>query len=312
MTSDCLPLNSHHHSRNRRKVSPQTHRPSSFQLFPLFYKNIEAHLLNNGPGSKIIGACLQIIAPLLAKHKALLTQKLQIRIMPPFLEVHMAIRKVSNRGGNIIGHFPSLKMGRMVAFESTIERDLLYLLDFEPHIKTFSEQPVTIIYWDEGKQRSYTPDFKVNFANDQVNLVECKPQALTQKAANLQKFAAGKVWCAERGWSYEIITDDALRRGFRLANVKFLTRSARHQLPLTLKYQILSFLESAEAPSIQDAINVITTEEPAVVRAMILQMAFFNELLLPLDEGPICLDTSIQRPSLQENKHEHPKILTPN
>lgn len=225
----------------------------------------------------------------------------------------MAKRQVSNRGGNIIGHFPSLKMGRMVAFESTIERDLLYLLDFEPHAKSFAEQPITITYWDEGKQRSYTPDFEVELNNGQKVLVECKPQAMTQQESNLKKSAAGKAWCEERAWNYVVVTDEALRVGFRLDNVKFLTRFARHQLPLTLKYQILSFVESsAEAPTIQDAINVITTEEPAIIRATILQMTFFNELLLPLDEGPICLDTLIHRPNLQENKHEHPKILTPN
>ena len=37
----------------------------------------------------------------------------------------MPVRKVSNRGGNTIGHFPSLKMGRMIDYESLIERDLI-------------------------------------------------------------------------------------------------------------------------------------------------------------------------------------------
>ena len=36
----------------------------------------------------------------------------------------MAVRKVSNRGRNMIGRFPSLKLGRMVAYESLIELDL--------------------------------------------------------------------------------------------------------------------------------------------------------------------------------------------
>ena len=73
----------------------------------------------------------------------------------------MAVRKVSNRGGNIIGHFPSLKMRRMVAFESTIERDYLYLLDYDPSVTNFEEQPLTISYAYQGKSYHYTPDFRV-------------------------------------------------------------------------------------------------------------------------------------------------------
>jgi hypothetical protein len=56
----------------------------------------------------------------------------------------MPVKKVSNRGGNIIGRFPSLKLGRMVDFESLIERDFIYVLDFEPDVESFSEQPLTI------------------------------------------------------------------------------------------------------------------------------------------------------------------------
>jgi hypothetical protein len=39
----------------------------------------------------------------------------------------MSVRKVTNRGGNIIGKFPSFKMKRAIQFESTLERDYLYL-----------------------------------------------------------------------------------------------------------------------------------------------------------------------------------------
>jgi hypothetical protein len=43
----------------------------------------------------------------------------------------------------MIGLFPSLKMGRMVAFESLIEQDYLYVLDYEAAVTAFEEQPLT-------------------------------------------------------------------------------------------------------------------------------------------------------------------------
>lgn len=222
----------------------------------------------------------------------------------------MAVRKVSNHGKNIIGHFPSLKMGRMVAFESTIERDLLYFLDFEPHIVAFAEQPLVIDYWDETRSRTYTPDFKVEFTGGQISLVECKPQVFIGKEMNVKKVAAGEAWCREREWHYEVITDVALRSGFRLVNIKFLTSFARHQLPLTLKYRIKAFVDAQEAtPSVYQIIDSITSESPAVIRATIMQMAFQNELTLPLEESPIDLDTLVYPVSLPEKYDEYTKIF---
>lgn len=222
----------------------------------------------------------------------------------------MAVRKVSNRGGNIVGYFPSLKMGRMVAFESTIERDLLYLLDFEPHIKSFAEQPLVITYRENTKKRTYTPDFRVEFTNGQTTLVECKPEALVKKDQNVMKFAAGEAWCAERGWNYEVITDQALRRGFGLDNVKFLTRFARHELPLALKYHIKAFVMSCgHPPTVQDVINQVALENPAFVRAMIFQMVFYNALILPLDAGPIDMDMPVKLAPTKEKHSEHSQIL---
>ena len=71
----------------------------------------------------------------------------------------MPVRKVSNRGGNIVGRFPSLKMGRMIAFESLLERDFIYLLDYDVRVEWFEEQPLTIEYQHDGQALHYTPDF---------------------------------------------------------------------------------------------------------------------------------------------------------
>jgi hypothetical protein len=73
-------------------------------------------------------------------------------------EGDMPVRKVSNRGGNIIGKFPSIKMRRMIAFESLLERDFIYLLDYDKDVEWFEEQPLTIEYQHEGKRRHCIPD----------------------------------------------------------------------------------------------------------------------------------------------------------
>jgi hypothetical protein len=90
-------------------------------------------------------------------------------------EADMPVRKVSNRGGNAVGRFPSTKMGRMIAFESLLERDFIYLIDYDSAVEWFEEQPLSIEYLHESKLLHYTPDFHLLESGQHV-LVECKPE----------------------------------------------------------------------------------------------------------------------------------------
>ena len=103
----------------------------------------------------------------------------------------MPVRKVSNRGGNVVGRFPSLKMGRMIAFESLLERDFIYLLDYNARVEWFEEQPLMIEYVEADRPLHYTPDFQVLEAGQCV-LVECKPESFVESVDNQRKFAAAR------------------------------------------------------------------------------------------------------------------------
>ncbi|MBU1748983.1 MAG: TnsA endonuclease N-terminal domain-containing protein [Chloroflexi bacterium] len=111
----------------------------------------------------------------------------------------MSVRKVSNHGGNVIGRFPSVKMKRMMAFESLIERDYLYLLDYDPDVEWFEEQPLTIEYQHDGETRHYTPDFHL-VERERDILIECKPNGFVAADENRRKFAVARAWCRQRGW----------------------------------------------------------------------------------------------------------------
>jgi hypothetical protein len=73
---------------------------------------------------------------------------------------------------------PSKKKGKMVEMvhcESGIERDYAYLLDYDPRVVSYEEQPCKIAYFFEQKERFYTPDFAVYWREQPPSLVECKP-----------------------------------------------------------------------------------------------------------------------------------------
>lgn len=214
----------------------------------------------------------------------------------------MPVRRVSNRGGNVIGLFPSVKMSRMVAFESLIERDYLYFLDYDADVEWFEEQPLTIEYPYEGKILHYTPDFHTVEAEQDV-LVECKPLAFVDRDENQRKFKAARIWCADQGWIFRIVTDDELRTGSRLENVKLLTRYARHTVEPQAKGHIYALLHAAPvAMSIDEVAKNINGVDYATATAAVLCMAFHHELHIPLEEGPISGDTPIYLPPVQSKE----------
>ena len=206
----------------------------------------------------------------------------------------MPVRQVSNRGGNVIGKFPSIKMGRMIAFESLLERDFIYLLDYDPAVEWFEEQPLTIEYVSDDKVLSYTPDFHLIERKHNV-LIECKPDQFVDTEENRPKFAAARAWCAQQGWEFRLITDQQVRAGFRLQNVKLLTRYARQVVGPVMQGRIFALLHDAETQlTISGLAGEIAPDDFARGTASILHLVFYHEICLSLDEAPISQETLVQ------------------
>jgi hypothetical protein len=208
----------------------------------------------------------------------------------------MPVRTVSNRGRrNVVGYFPSLKMRRMVQFESTLERDLIYLLDFDRRVAAFEEQPLKIVYQHEGKTLSYTPDFQVAFAGGQTALLECKPCCFVNSEVNQRKFDAATAWCAVRRWQFGIVTDEQLQAGYRVQNVKLLTQHARHGVGVQIKGSILAVLANSKRPlTVGEVMLAVNPAEPTTIIMPILHMAYHHELYLPLDTAPLSAQSAIR------------------
>src|SRR5260221_3739743 len=180
----------------------------------------------------------------------------------------MPVRKIANHGRNIIGLFPSLKMGSMIAYESLIELDLLYFLDYEREVEVFEEQPLTIDYFHDGKTYRYTPDFHV-IKTGQHWLLECKPRRLISSEENQRKFAAAEEWCQQNGWIFAVITEEQLRAGHRLRNVKTLTYYARHNVVQSVAAQARSCIQSSPQ-TIYDLALWLRPDQPDLAKQDIL------------------------------------------
>lgn len=138
----------------------------------------------------------------------------------------------------IRGDFPSLKLGRMVRYGSTIERDLLYFLEYRQTVTWYQEQPFTLeqIMLD-GKLHRYTPDYQIHDGIERL-LVECKPEARMESAQAQQQRQIGQKWAENNGYRFVAYTEAELRAGALLDNLKLLWRYARlRQLPEVQRIQ---------------------------------------------------------------------------
>lgn len=195
----------------------------------------------------------------------------------------MPVRKVSNRGGNIIGYFPSITMRRMIAFESTIERDEVCIIDFDPEVQEFEEQPLSIPYTYKKRAVTYTPDFCVNRLGKRI-LVECKPVTLMTTEDNQRKFEVARAWCKESGYEFEVVTDEQIRSGFRLNNIKRLTQCARHHVGPQTKSRIYSILYAAQSPmKVIELAREITLSNPLSALSSIFHLAYHHEISISLE-----------------------------
>jgi hypothetical protein len=206
----------------------------------------------------------------------------------------MAVRKVSNRSRhNVIGRFPSVKMRRMIQYESLVELDYIHLLEFDPAVSRYAEQPIKIPYRDYGKLRYYTPDFHVQ-KGGQNWLIECKSARFIETEDTKRNQSIADNWCPKNGYCYRVITDDEIRTGYRLTNAKFLIDYGRHNINSEIRARIIAILYTCKGSlTVGDLIHIIDAEHQDQVTIAIYHMAFHHEIEIATDDTPVSLESIV-------------------
>lgn len=175
----------------------------------------------------------------------------------------MPVRKIPYCHSSVSGVVPSSKNRRIHEFESSLERDLITIVEFDSNVESFEEQPVRIHYIDEaGKPRHYTPDILVKYRTDRPPGCWMKPRLcevkfrvdLWKNWPQLKpKFRAAVRFAAEHGMEFKILTEKEIRTQY-LENARFLNRYRNahiepgyiekldmilHQLPETTPQEII-------------------------------------------------------------------------
>ena len=150
----------------------------------------------------------------------------------------MPVRKIPKNYRNITGMAAHSKSVGCAAYESSLERDFLSLLEFCPDVIRFEVQPVSIEWFDDsGKKHMYTPDVLVHYKPSRqpvtIILYEVKYRSdLRKNWSVLQpKFKAARAFCRQKGWMFKLVTEVEIHTVY-LQNVRFLLPYMRNAVVL--------------------------------------------------------------------------------
>jgi hypothetical protein len=152
------------------------------------------------------------------------------------------VRKVRHHGKNVIVVFQSIKMKCSMRCESKIEGHLPYFLEYDPTVLAYYPQPFTIPDVTGG-DHSYTPDFQV-IRKDCKEIVECKPKMLVADEHTQTQIKLGTAWAKANGYNFVLVTDEDLRTGHVLANLKLIWRYSRLAVPTALLNRCITYLKA--------------------------------------------------------------------
>lgn len=208
----------------------------------------------------------------------------------------MPVRKIPPSYRSIRGMHPWRRPGRSIGFESTLERDFITTMMFEPSVADIEEQPVTIDYVFDNRRRHYTPDYLVKylkhaFTEPQHEIIEIKYRKdLKENWLDYRrKFEAARSWAEKHKMRFRILTEHALR-GPRLENLKYLIHFYSAPPDANREERIHCVIAGSGSLSFSALLGRLSDsrEEQAYYRRSVLRLLALRNLIadlnVPLDQ----------------------------
>jgi hypothetical protein len=134
----------------------------------------------------------------------------------------MRSRKVVSRSNaRSAGKYPSWKMGRMMHWESLNELNAFRLLDCDPNVTSYSEQPCRVAYVMDGVEKIHYPDILVA-TSEGKQLWEVKPRSNALEPEVLIRTAFLSSLLPRWGYEYRTVLAEDLASQPRLSNANLL------------------------------------------------------------------------------------------
>jgi hypothetical protein len=213
------------------------------------------------------------------------------------------VRKIPRNRRSLTGYFASQKMRRMVAFESALERDTFALLEFDPTVEEYVEQPLHVYYADGSTNRVHIPDILAKYRQDiGLEYGHCLYQVKYSEELLLRwpefhpQLRAASRFAHNRGWKFRIATERTIRTTF-LKNVKLLLPYRSRPFDISDANILLKLAQSDDEDcTIGDLLSRAEESfERKDAAGLIWHLIARHRLRVDLEE-PLTLKTLVKRP----------------
>ena len=183
-------------------------------------------------------------------------------------EVRISLKKVREIGlkyWSLSGKVTSIKTNKFVSFESSLERDLIYHLEFDSNVKLYTEQPIRMYYEIDRLKTFYVPDFYVEYFDKTPNtIIEVKYQKdLKENRKKLKaKFSAAREFSLKNNLEFKILSEKEIRND-KLLNIKFLLdyRNPNIDVNYEMVDKICDYLTNLDSSTPKKLLKDISTDQ---------------------------------------------------
>jgi hypothetical protein len=166
--------------------------------------------------------------------------------------------------------------GSLIGYENLLERDRIWLADFDPSVRWIASQPFWVSGRDGETLRRHVPDFLLDTTAG-LMVVDVKPPDLLAEPQVADVFDWCRRLCAGKGWRYEVWSGSD---PVRLRNVRFLGASRRGR---TVDEQALGKVADAAAHGMTlGQLEDVVALDPPTARAAVLALLWSGRWLVDL------------------------------
>lgn len=167
---------------------------------------------------------------------------LHVRVQPGGTR---ARRIVSRRNARVTGKYASVKMGKLMHWESALERDAFMLLDVDTRVMRFREQPAQMIYDDGNTAFTHFPDLLIE-SRQSIYFAEVKSDRDAQTPEVQQRCRLLTQHLAGFGLGYHLLTEKQLAAQPHLDNARVVRRYGYVQVDTRTRAHLLKRAEEEE------------------------------------------------------------------
>lgn len=203
--------------------------------------------------------------------------------------------------GNNYWEMVSYKLKRTVQFFSDLEYEHCILVETNPEVETYCEQPLNIRYFYENEWVESIFDMWIKYKNGEETFVEVKYSSelnitTAKNERSIRQTTIQRLWCEENNYHYKVVTEEEIRNNrtylYNMIHLLSSMRTMYHSIDTATKSKVLSFFTSSPT-KIDLIIKQLHDIPPYKILSIINSCIYYGEVQANVDLVPLGTQTEV-------------------